>query len=72
MNEFALGFALTLPSVKQAEQGKETILCVSGSQSGLHIGSISRTLKTETKTKKTVSGLGSTPTDSDSIARNIV
>ena len=45
MNEFALGFALTLPSVKQAQQGKETILWVSGSQSGLHIGSISRTLK---------------------------
>ena len=49
MNEFALGFALTLPSVKQTEQGKETILCVSGSQSGLLIGSISRTLKTKTK-----------------------
>ena len=71
MNEFALGFALTLPSVKQAQQGKETILWVSGSQSGLHIGSISRTLK-YIYIYIPVSGLGSTPTNSDSIVLNIV
>ena len=69
MNEFAPGFALTLPSVRQAQQGKETTLCGSGSQCGLHIGSIRRILK---KKKKPVSGLGSTPTDSDSVMLNIV
>ena len=50
MNEFAPGFALTLPSVRQAQQGKETTLCGSGSQCGLHIGSIRRTLKKKKNT----------------------
>ena len=49
MNEFAPGFALTLPSVRQAQQGKETTLCGSGSQCGLHIGSIRRILKKKKK-----------------------